>query len=597
MPKNKYLQRIADMLNTTEGTQSFALFRILFCLMTLSIINEVMFFRPIFFDNIDTMGRNPFPAKLLLAIWTFAVIMVGIGFRTRIFTVLNYFLTITFAAFFTNASIGTFNDDLLRMGSFLMIFMPVSRSFSVDALLGQLRYSAPRPASTPYYHYFFFVFLTLGLLYFGSGMTKCYSDMWTRGLGLWIPSSVPHNHWNELYTLYIDHYWLVVTLNWLVIAFELLFVFILLNRRWHGYLAISGILLHVGIALIFPFPKVCIGPIIFYTLLIPSRFWYWLSAKFTSAEKITVEVNEDSFREALLLRFFRAVDYRHRFIFVPGATLRIDGKEVALQEAATRLFEAYWLLKPFAWLMRLELFRLLLDTIAEEWINHASFAEAAPQQAFMSVKLKRLALSCLVIFLVTMQGVSQAYHIYSYYKAGPQKIVKYFKSRKSMQDFSMKPSNLIRNLFGINSRGVFLDHSNRGVKNTYAITYFDKSGNEVWLPFVDERGFSVGYNMNMNWARYSFNSVCVSTNPADSTELKKYTLLWAAQNHVRLDSVPMNVYRKQCAFPRQFEEGYHQKLRDQPWLLEGQILWKHNRFHYTRLYTDTVFKPVNLQEE
>ncbi len=584
MKKNNLITHIHNILNANESTHSFALFRILFCLITLAIIKEVYFFAPILFDSVEGIGRNPFPARLFLALWSLSVFMLCIGFKTPIFATVNYFFTIIATAFFSNTNTGTFNDDLLRIGSFLIIFMPISRSFSVDAFINQLHYKTPPKKQTLYYNYFFFIFLSLGMMYFGSGLTKSYSDMWNRGLGLWIPSSMPHNHWNEIYTLYIDHYWLVTSLSWLVVTFELSFIFLLLYKPFHWIVATIGIGFHLGIAIIFPFPIICIGPIIFYSLFIPNRFWKWLSIKMESQQKINIEFDSSNFKQEFTKRFFCAIDFRKKLIFIDSQN------NENLKDKVEKIANIYWFTKPLVWLIHVELFRLLLDYMVDEFINKESFKSDYPATSMSSIHFKRTVFGLFIGLCIFLQLAFQIYHVYSYHKAGPKNITKYFKTRKSMKDFSLKPSNIARVFWGINSRGVFLDHSNQGTKNIYGITYFNKDGKEIWLPFIDQRGFSVGYNMNIDWPKYSFNSVCVSTNPADSIELRKYTLFWAVKNKYYLDSVAMNVYRKQYYFPRVFEMGYHQKLRDIPWILEGKILWKKYKFTYTQINIDTTYK-------
>jgi uncharacterized membrane protein YphA (DoxX/SURF4 family) len=593
MIKNNFSTRFFSQLNTAVGTQSMALFRVLFCLFCLSIIKEVYFFSSLFFDDIDSISKNPFPAKLFLLAWAFCASMVCIGFYTRLFATANYLFTIVATSFFTNARIGTFNDDLLRIGSFLLIFMPVTRSFSIDAFIERIRFENSTPKQTSYYNYFFFTFLSLGLLYIGSGITKLCSNMWQQGLGLWMPSTMPYNHWNEAHTLYIDNYWLSVSLNWAVIIWELSFIFLLFNKRLHWLIVIPGIAFHIGIGILFPFPKICLGPIIFYSLFIPDSFWKSLSAKLTASSKTTVVIAENNSKQLILKRFLTAIDYRKKFLFTNGSQLSINNEDYSTKPAAIKLFQSYILTKPLSWLMHLEVFYLFVDYIIDVLINKDHLSANKQPLSFVTLRFKRILFEIFIAYMIFMQAISNGYHIYSHTNVQKQKNTeKNLRARRNNDDLSLKPSNLSRTLFGVNSRGLFIDHSNKGVKNIYAITYFDKNGKEIWLPFFDERGFSSGYNMNMNWPKYSFNTVCVVTNPADSIALKKYTYFWATKNNIQLDSVPMNVYRKQFVYPTAFEVGYHQKLRNTPWQLEGKMLWKQYTFKYTQVLFDSVYKPI-----
>lgn len=80
--------------------------------------------------------------------------------------------------------------------NFLLIIMPVGRCLSLDRLLLKLKfsnttsiYNSPKKVSQIYY--LLPVFVGVGLGYFDSIFYKLSSDMWLKGLGSWMPSSLP----------------------------------------------------------------------------------------------------------------------------------------------------------------------------------------------------------------------------------------------------------------------------------------------------------------------------------------------------------------------------------------------------------------------
>ena len=161
-----------NRFNKPVSTHSFGLFRILFSAHILLIISQVYTYRQLIFEAVPGVSKNVFPALLYIFIWTIAVLFLITGTKTKWAALVNYICVVLATSIFTNSNVGTFNDDLLRIGSFLCIFMPVSRSFSFDSLINKLTFHNPKPAQTSYLFYLIFIFLSLGLLYFPSGDRK-----------------------------------------------------------------------------------------------------------------------------------------------------------------------------------------------------------------------------------------------------------------------------------------------------------------------------------------------------------------------------------------------------------------------------------------
>lgn len=578
---NKLLQ-FFKQFDYPVSARSFALFRILFALYSLVLIYQLHTSYPLYFDHAPPFATSLFPARLTLLLWTMLNLFLLTGLFTRPVALANYVLVVIMTAFFANTSISSFNDDLLRIGSFMMIFLPVSRQCSADSLIKALTRENARQ-HTRYLYYLLFILITLGLLYFGSGVTKLFSPMWQKGLGLWTPAVMPHNKWNGL-SFFVDQQWLMYGLNFFVIAFEILFPFLLFFKRTHWFLALTGIGFHAGIALLFPFTYISIGPIMFYSLFLPDSFWNKLGQWIESSSKQTIYYNAVSYNHQLAIRFIKWFDVRNTFIMDEHHG-RFSFRDKSGWNAFTTACSSSILLLPFGILLRITTFRLLAEYIAETWLPGK----------FISVEktdgpgeFKRFSFFVFIALICGIQLLYLTYHSYSLIKADSAKAKTYKQQRISTQDFSTKPSNLARTLFGVNSRGLFLDHAFTGTKTVFALSYRLPDGKEEWLPIFDQNGYCQKLNRNLSWHKLTFRYFVLDALNPDTNGLKKFTLLWAKKNHISLDDLHMTVYRRRYLYPSEYEKGYLDKMLAKPWDTTAIIHWKDTVFHYNPLPADTL---------
>ncbi|MFA6262195.1 MAG: HTTM domain-containing protein [Bacteroidia bacterium] len=561
--------------NKPVSTHTFSAFRIFFSIHILIIIANFYQLHPLVFDSVPDIGRNSFPAKLFIVLWTIAVGMLLVGFYTRIAAILNYVFVVLATILFINASVGSFNDDLLRIGSLLCIFMPVSRSFSCDALIDKLTNIIPRKPQTQQLNYILFLFLSLGLMYTASAFTKLVSPMWLKGLGLWIPLNIPHNKWNALPNLIINQEGLMMVVNYLVIIWELVFLFLLFKPRYHGWIIVPGILFHLGIAVFFPFPLICTGPLAFYLLFLNDQFWNAISKRLKSRVQSELIYSRSDIGSIRLARLMLAFDFRERY-----AVKWIDGRaQESSFNTTCNALHAYWLYRPLLFIIQLKPVRLILRSVFRLYFSGAWVQSG---NGLLNYAFHKTLLVYFTLFCLTMQLGVSTYHVYHRIKHR----VFNEDNRKAHDmhgnfDISTKPGMLVRIFLGINGRGLFLDHDSKGLKTTYALTRFDDKGNEYWMPMMSERGY-VGSDLNMNlvWAKTTFQLIAFGTQPADSIGLKKLTRFWALKQKTPLDSLHFKVYKKTYTYPTAFEKDYYLKLESLPWLEEGEIWWQNGKFSY-----------------
>lgn len=571
------MDRIANWLkqyDTPVNNKSFALFRITFALFLLVFIDHITFYRPLIFNTIPKLAMNPFPAKLFISIWALSVAALLLGVFTRTAAVINYLIVVVTTFTFSNSGSGSFNDDLLRIGSFLLIFMPVSKQLSIDALISQVRFGTKPSVYTSRLHYTGAIFISLGLLYWASSITKLFSPMWQSGLGLWIPAVMPYNKWHS-FTFYLNMKWLLVSLNYLTVIWEFLFPFVLLSKRWSAWFAIIGVAFHLCIALIFPFPLLCFGPIPFYLLFIGNKFW---KQRGTPA---TMAIQEGHKRQLVLSRLAQGLNPQLQVEFHQSAIITIN------QNHYTSNWEAAHVLLRQSLggqIIRLPLAtgigRILATYVCDDLIQVSS--KPIVPLTILPYAFKRQALAIFCTLLLGVQTFYSAYHLHSRLNGGftMEGMLKYYHIRKDINDFSLKPSNLFRTLFGLNARGVFLDHSNRGTKTVFAIVHRSADGRTRWLPFFNEKGYCLNQNMNLAWSKYTFNSVCCGTIP-NPHELEKTLWFWAQKGRINLDSLDLYVVKRTYTFPEHFVPDYHQQLISLPWQEEGTVHYRKGVFSYT----------------
>jgi uncharacterized membrane protein YphA (DoxX/SURF4 family) len=567
------------------STHSFGLFRMLYAAYNLGLICQLYLNWPFYFDHVSPYSYSLFPVKLGLLLWSFANVLVLAGLFTRYAALGNYVLVVLFVAYFPNLNISSFNDDLLRIGGFLLIILPTGRSFSLDSLFRSINLKK-NEQTTSYLYYLLAVFLSLGLLYFGSGVTKLFSPMWQKGLGIWIPAVLPSYKWNTL-TFFSDQQWLMYFLNYTVIVFELTFVVLLFNRKTHPYIAMMGIGFHLGIALLFPFYYISFGPIIYYSLLIPAGWWQKMRNLFRSTNPVIIRYHPLRAKDLHAVQLIKSLSWENQYHFIEDTEV---GSALFGSTAGWKGFIALWrkrpLCFPFYLVFSYSGFQNLAEYTSEQWLPQQF--QPLPIEAGL-YRWKRFVFFVFVAGLCGIQILILGYHTKTTLKADKQRLSLYLKKRIALQDFSTKPSNLARTFFGINSRGLFLDHAFTGSKTVYAIAQ-QKGNQEEWLPLFTKEGYCVGDNLGFSWHKLAFNYFAKTQTQPDTNGLKKYTLLWAKREHLPLHQLSFTIYRRIYPCPTDFEQGYLQKMTTLPWDTVGRIHWNDSIFSYENLMPDTLFK-------
>jgi len=275
------LSFLKNILFKEISAKGLAVFRMAYFATFFFEILNIYKFRQLYFDEIPFL-RPHFPdISLVLLLWLVIIFFQVIGFKFRWLSILNYIFTLVFIS----SAIGfEYHMFYAYTGiNFLSMFLPLSTVWSVDSSINkrrclqlEIKYIVPKVSKMNYY---LPVFLGLALVYFDSVLsTKVYSHLWTSGLGLWLPSSIPQITISENQWL-LNQEILVKSLSYITFAFEFLFIFIFWIKKIRIPIIIIGLGLHVGIFLSYPIPFFALGCASIYLLIIPVSFWDLLSEK------------------------------------------------------------------------------------------------------------------------------------------------------------------------------------------------------------------------------------------------------------------------------------------------------------------------------
>jgi hypothetical protein len=212
--------------------------------------------QPFHLSLMDGLSQ-PWMATVFFLAWAGVAVGLLLGFRTRRMLLLNFLFVLSI--YRRNPFIVSGADDILRVLSFWLLFIPLNRHFSLDRLLSGDKQPAVSGKPVPGWPatYAFpvrLIQLQIALIYLATGLFKLLGQPWREGtavfyvlqldslllpLGKWLAAGSPA--------------WLLQILTYQVVLLEVAFpilVFVPLGQpalRFLG-LAMAG-LMHLGIAL------------------------------------------------------------------------------------------------------------------------------------------------------------------------------------------------------------------------------------------------------------------------------------------------------------------------------------------------------------
>jgi hypothetical protein len=194
--------------------------------------------------------------------------MVAIGFKTRLFLVLNA-ITIFYVAAVPHFFGKLAHEQMIIWVSWILAFSPCYDVFSVDAA----RKPAIEAVAKPLYGFHLkVIWLHFGIVYFFAG----YFKLWICGFDWSLTNSMINQvqiewfeHFDKLSVLRVDKFPVLLKfLGTAVIFFELAFVFMLFNRKWKWASVVGALTMHnmLGVIMYISFRRMLQT---FYLVFIP----------------------------------------------------------------------------------------------------------------------------------------------------------------------------------------------------------------------------------------------------------------------------------------------------------------------------------------
>lgn len=595
-------------------------FRFAFGLVALQEILFLFYFRHLIFDPVPYFDRASPVLHFFLLVWAVAVGLLTLGYRTRKMAFINYCFWVVFVVFtpMWQDFDGGF-DQLMTGTSFLLIFLPTERGFSLDNLRWKLKYSLPSrhyqpPRDVPVLAYTLPLAISLGLLYFDSGLHKLSAEFWRNGMGAWLPATMPY---------YVSPIDMSPLLNlevferitgYSIILFQLGFLFLMWFRLFRVPLLVAGILFHLGIILslnVYPFG---FAMLCHYVLLVPFRWWRSMG-DFIRRKSPALTVFYDQQcplcnKTVITIRHFDvmgAIDFRglqdharnyKQLDAISDDTLLTDlyainqkGAVSAGIDTYIRILKGLGYTAPLGYLMSMPGFyalaarayrsvadgrtRLVCDESCESpmvpaIVDERPFPELFDHFAGTERQRARRIAKFLVMVLI-LQLNSTIHYGVLYRWAGKRPTDPALAILDQVSDSVI---NFSHTFFGISPHALYMHDHFQGYNRIIALTYRDKSGQEVWLPFVNTEGRLE----TPNWGRVQSmwaNVAVTSKMSPDRLEkfIRKVTAFYAVEMGIDLADADFVIKQKEVRVPVNWESDLRHKNMAAPWHDVGKVSW------------------------
>ena len=242
-------------------------------------------------DRFSLMDAMPYSwmATAFFILWAGVALCLLIGHRTRLMVVLNFVIVLSIHE--RNVYVLNGADTVLRVLSFWMLFLPLDRFYSIDAMRTRCAaYTRSRDIDDlrgrEEYSNTVFAFplraiqIQIAIIYLFSFIEKLPGDIWQTGDGIhyalqMTSLTLPTGDW----FLSVSPLWLTRLLSYFTLFVEAAFPLLIFAPFWQPVLRLLGLglgmLLHLGIAVTMSIPNFSLIMLISYLLFCDSS---WLLA-------------------------------------------------------------------------------------------------------------------------------------------------------------------------------------------------------------------------------------------------------------------------------------------------------------------------------
>jgi len=601
------LTKFTTLYNKQIDGKGLAIFRIVFSIVFLGEVIQLAYFQHLIFDKIPYLIPGEIEMWPVFLFWIISILFLIFGLFTRVAAIINYVLTVVVLGTISSFEYHMFYSYIIV--NFLFIFIPVSRTLSLDRLLLKLKYSNTGfhykpPQTVSAISYYIPVLLGVGFIYFDSVFFKLSSPLWLRGLGLWLPGSLPEAViFNNSFLLNLKY--LIIALGYLTLIFETIFLFVFWRKKWRMPVLILGIGLHLGILMFFPIPFFALGVVAIYILMIPVSLWDIFFKQREALQKQTKFYYDSNSlsgnRTAIILGHFGV----NRYIeFIPFQ--KNDNNDPALKNSSNnyltevysidrknkvytgwdsfiRMLNVIWYLKPVSWILRCpgiyHIARGLYNYTAINCTKELYKENNSEPTNFTLRQLKVKTLFWSLIFFSIVQLIVTYTSPLS--KLLRQKMgVSELKVVKISESISNNVTDFSGVFWGISHHGVFVDSHFAGYNHDIAVVYVSPAGSEKWLPIISKKGTPGSYLFGPVWAKWTFRVDGPLVNQDKLTNgIRDFTAFWAHKNGISLKGAVFKIRVKKNQEPKYWEYNFLNRQLQNPWLDAGQVTWKDNLYY------------------
>lgn len=580
--------KINCLANALVPATGIGLFRLLYGLVLLQEIVFLLYFNHLIFDPVPYIDVEFPMIPFFLCLWAIFAVCLVVGYRSQLAAICSYLFWIVFVQFTPLQRDFDGGFDLFMTGTnFFLLFMPIDKAFSLDALRHKLQKPfvnrQAAPAKVSILAYYLPIAICLGFLYFDSAIHKMFAEHWRNGLGAWLPATQPYYVSAIDMSVLLNNELLQKCVGYLIFVFQFTFVFLVQVRQLRAWYLLVGIALHLGIILtlnIYPFG---FGMLIFYSLIVPFSWWRWLSGMIVAKQPaMTIFYDEKCplcNRTALILDhfdIFRCLDFKGVQTFARQyPALNQYSDEALLQDLYTLddkqqiLFgvQAYsQILVKMRYLALLGVMlrippiyqlacykyrqiadnrqRIVCDQTClpiqplqdKSWYTALINAHGEQPKRF-SQKLYKILLVILVLQLNSSIHYGLLYRLHIDTRAS--------EVGNLLTELSNTAILISQMFLGITPHALYLHDHFQGYDHVLAITYQGEDGVEHWLPFVNEQGRLLA----PNWGRVHSMWANIAVTPNIDNQrfsklLMKVTAFWGKKCGLDLQKTRFNIKLK-----------------------------------------------------
>lgn len=614
-------QSVLKLANTQAPATGIGVFRFLYGLVTLQEIIFLLYFNHLIFDPIPYIDVEFPMIPFFLGAWALSAFCLAIGYRAQLAAIICYLFWIVFVQFTPMQRDFDGGFDLFMTGlNFFLLFMPLDKAFAIDGLRYKLQnpfkhYSSYPPRTVSLLAYYIPVAICLGFLYFDSAIHKLFAEHWRNGLGSWLPGTQPYYISALDMSVFLNNEILQKFIGYLILVFQFTFVFLVQIKQLRPWYLIVGMGLHLGIVFtlnIYPFG---FGMLICYSLLVPFSWWRKL-ANFCCASQPVLTVFYDEKcplcnRTALILNhfdIFNCLDFKGAQTYarqysalnsISDAELLTDlytldnknNTNYGVKAYSQILIKMRYLFLP-GLLLNMPLiyplannqYRRIADNRARITcdqsclVPQSSYAETwytkLSQASINQPKRTAHKLSKIIVLLCIFQ-LNSSLHYGIFYRLHVDTRANALSSL--LTELSNTSILISQMFFGITPHALYLHDHFQGYDRILAITYTDASGQERWLPFINEQGRLLA----PNWGRVHSMWANIAVTPTiDNTRLTKLLMkvitFWGKKCALDFSTTTFNLKLKKIEAPSHWVYDLRNKNLQGEWQNIGTARWNNS---------------------